>query len=103
MILDSYVSDEIITARSGVRVRVGNTDAEGRMIMGDVLCQMKERVSNAAVLESAVISLVPAPWCWPEFLCCAMFQDSHLSFGWCFSLSDRQLMKSRPISSLWLH
>lgn len=27
----------------GVRVRVGNTDAEGRMAMADVLCYMKER------------------------------------------------------------
>ncbi|KAK8751178.1 hypothetical protein OTU49_013277, partial [Cherax quadricarinatus] len=39
---DCYVSDEIITSRAGVRVRVGNTDAEGRMAMSDVLCHMKE-------------------------------------------------------------
>merc|ERR1719259_9051 len=38
-----YVSDEIITSRSGVRLRVGNTDAEGRMAMVDVLCHMKEK------------------------------------------------------------
>ncbi|XP_055525785.1 putative aminopeptidase W07G4.4 [Wyeomyia smithii] len=41
---ECYVSDEIITSRAGVRVRVGNTDAEGRMAMADALCQMKERV-----------------------------------------------------------
>ncbi|GFU08914.1 putative aminopeptidase W07G4.4 [Trichonephila clavipes] len=41
---DCYVSDEIITSRAGVRVRVGNTDAEGRMAMADVLCHMKEKV-----------------------------------------------------------
>lgn len=35
---NSYVADEIIKARSGKRVRIGNTDAEGRMIMADVLC-----------------------------------------------------------------
>lgn len=40
---DCYVSDEIITSRAGVRVRVGNTDAEGRMAMTDLLCLMKER------------------------------------------------------------
>ncbi|GBM55003.1 Putative aminopeptidase W07G4.4 [Araneus ventricosus] len=39
-----YVSDEIVTSRAGVRVRVGNTDAEGRMAMADVLCHMKEKV-----------------------------------------------------------
>ncbi|CAG5121520.1 unnamed protein product, partial [Candidula unifasciata] len=39
---ESYVADEIIKSRAGVRVRVGNTDAEGRMVMADVLCRMKE-------------------------------------------------------------
>ncbi|EDV90694.1 putative aminopeptidase W07G4.4 [Drosophila grimshawi] len=39
---ECYVSDEIITSRAGVRVRIGNTDAEGRMCMADVLCRMKE-------------------------------------------------------------
>jgi leucyl aminopeptidase len=37
---NAYVSDEIITSRAGVRVRVGNTDAEGRMAMADVLCKV---------------------------------------------------------------
>lgn len=41
-ILECYVSDEIITARSGKRIRVGNTDAEGRMVMVDLLCEAKE-------------------------------------------------------------
>ncbi|XP_050078380.1 putative aminopeptidase W07G4.4 [Anopheles maculipalpis] len=41
---ECYVSDEMLTSRAGVRVRVGNTDAEGRMAMADALCQMKERV-----------------------------------------------------------
>ncbi|RCH87043.1 Cytosol aminopeptidase, catalytic domain [Rhizopus stolonifer] len=40
---DMYVSDEVIVARSGVRVLVGNTDAEGRMVMTDLLCQFKEK------------------------------------------------------------
>lgn len=39
---DCYVADELLTARSGTVVRVGNTDAEGRMAMADLLCQMKE-------------------------------------------------------------
>ena len=37
---NAYVSDEIVTSRAGVRVRVGNTDAEGRMAMADVLCKV---------------------------------------------------------------
>ncbi|CAF1593233.1 unnamed protein product, partial [Didymodactylos carnosus] len=30
-----YVADEIITTRAGARIRVGNTDAEGRMAIVD--------------------------------------------------------------------
>merc|ERR1719512_71567 len=40
---NAYVADEIITSRAGVRIRVGNTDAEGRMAMVDVLGHMKEK------------------------------------------------------------
>ena len=39
-----YVADEIVTAASGVRIRVNNTDAEGRFAMGDCLYYMKEEV-----------------------------------------------------------
>ncbi|KAG0207705.1 hypothetical protein BGX28_001102 [Mortierella sp. GBA30] len=41
---NAYVSDEIIYSRAGQRVLVGNTDAEGRMVMTDPLCECKERV-----------------------------------------------------------
>lgn len=41
-----YVSDEVIQSRAEQRVRIGNTDAEGRMVMADVLCYMKEQVLN---------------------------------------------------------
>lgn len=44
---NSYVADEVITARSGARVRVINTDAEGRMIMADILCRFKELALSA--------------------------------------------------------
>lgn len=42
---ESYVADEIIVSRAGKRVRIGNTDAEGRMVMADLLCEAKEQVS----------------------------------------------------------
>lgn len=44
---NAYVTDEIIKSRAGARVRVGNTDAEGRMVMADLLAQMKERALEA--------------------------------------------------------
>merc|ERR1719233_1706321 len=43
---ESYVADEIIVSRAGRRVRVGNTDAEGRMVMADLLCHMKENAPS---------------------------------------------------------
>lgn len=39
-----YVADELVTAASGVRVRVINTDAEGRFAMADPLFYIKEEV-----------------------------------------------------------
>lgn len=39
---EMYVSDEIIKAASGVKIRVNNTDAEGRFAMGDCLYYIKE-------------------------------------------------------------
>ena len=38
---NAYVSDEIITSRAGVRIRVVHSDMEGRMAMVDVLAHMK--------------------------------------------------------------
>ncbi|XP_075236370.1 dipeptidase B [Lycorma delicatula] len=43
---NGYVSDECIKSRSNARVRIVNTDAEGRTIMADVLCYMKELAHN---------------------------------------------------------
>jgi len=43
---ESYVADEIITARSKQRIRIGNTDAEGRMAIVDSLCEAKEMAVN---------------------------------------------------------
>ncbi|XP_014212838.1 putative aminopeptidase W07G4.4 [Copidosoma floridanum] len=39
---NAYVVDEVITARSGARVRVCNTDSEGRFVMADILYHVKE-------------------------------------------------------------
>lgn len=39
---DSFVTDEIIKSHAGVRVRIGNTDAEGRLVMADLLSHLRE-------------------------------------------------------------
>ncbi|MGQ8366621.1 M17 family metallopeptidase [Glaciecola sp. 1036] len=43
---EAYTPDEIITGHSGVRVRVGNTDAEGRLVMMDILSHFREQAAN---------------------------------------------------------
>lgn len=39
---EAFVTDEIITGHSGIRVRIGNTDAEGRLVMADLLSKLRE-------------------------------------------------------------
>jgi leucyl aminopeptidase len=51
----SYVCDEVIVSRSGRRVLVANTDAEGRMTMGDLLTEARENVITNKLYENAKI------------------------------------------------
>lgn len=44
---DSFVSDEILVAHSGRRVRIGNTDAEGRLVLADLLSHLREDALHA--------------------------------------------------------
>jgi leucyl aminopeptidase len=39
---DAFVTDEILVSHAGVRVRVGNTDAEGRLVLADLLSHLRE-------------------------------------------------------------
>ena len=54
---EMYVADEIITAASGVRIRVNNTDAEGRFAMGDCLFYMKQEVSPCFMERNVVFMI----------------------------------------------
>jgi leucyl aminopeptidase len=44
---DAFVPDEIITSHAGVRVRIGNTDAEGRLVLADLLSHLREDAAQA--------------------------------------------------------
>jgi leucyl aminopeptidase len=52
---DAYVTDEIITSHAGVRVRVGNTDAEGRLVLADLLSHLRSYALDAP--QPRVLSL----------------------------------------------
>ena len=45
---DAYVSDEVMTSRGGVPVVIGNTDAEGRMVLADMLTALLPDAERAA-------------------------------------------------------
>lgn len=51
---EGYTCDEIVTARSSKRIRIINTDAEGRLAMLDPLCVLVEKVSGAFLLSRGV-------------------------------------------------
>jgi len=52
---DAYVSDEIITSHAGVRVRIGNTDAEGRLVLADLLSHLRKAALDA--VDPHILSL----------------------------------------------
>ena len=44
---EAFVTDEIITGHSGCRVRIGNTDAEGRLVLADLLSHLREDAATS--------------------------------------------------------
>ncbi|MBL8748447.1 MAG: leucyl aminopeptidase family protein [Planctomycetes bacterium] len=44
---DAFVSDEIVTSHAGCRVRIGNTDAEGRLVLADLLSHLRFDAAKA--------------------------------------------------------
>ncbi|WP_028110852.1 M17 family metallopeptidase [Ferrimonas futtsuensis] len=44
---DAFVPDEIITSHAGARVRIGNTDAEGRLVLADLLSHLRQDAQGA--------------------------------------------------------
>lgn len=50
---NAYVADEVYKARSGAIVRATNTDAEGRMVMADVLCEVSANLLTFQLIPGA--------------------------------------------------
>lgn len=53
---DCFVADEIIHTHAGVRVRIGNTDAEGRLVMADLLSHGRELAKKEIAPELMTIA-----------------------------------------------
>ncbi|MFK7742660.1 MAG: leucyl aminopeptidase family protein [Planctomycetota bacterium] len=48
---DAFVADEIIESHAGCRVRIGNTDAEGRLVLADLLSHLRLDAKKATAPE----------------------------------------------------
>ncbi|MEZ6197456.1 MAG: leucyl aminopeptidase family protein [Planctomycetota bacterium] len=56
---DCFVADEIITSHAGVRCRIGNTDAEGRLVLAELLSHLREEALksvNPRILSLATLT-----------------------------------------------
>jgi leucyl aminopeptidase len=64
---DSYRPDDIITLYNGVTVEVTNTDAEGRLILGDALAYACRRLEPTAIIDTATLTggvvVALGSWC----------------------------------------
>ncbi|PKG55066.1 peptidase M17 [Shewanella sp. Choline-02u-19] len=48
---EAFVTDEIIASHAGKRVRIGNTDAEGRLVLADLLSHLRIKAESAVSPE----------------------------------------------------
>jgi len=62
----AYRPDDILTSMSGKTIEVGNTDAEGRLVLADVLHFAKTEYQPAAIIDVATLtgacSVALGPW-----------------------------------------
>lgn len=53
---NSYRPSDIITARNGLRVEIGNTDAEGRLCLADSLTYIQDKYSPGVIIDIATLT-----------------------------------------------
>ncbi len=53
---DAYKPDDILRAKNGKTIEVRNTDAEGRLVLADVLCYAQEQVKADYIFDMATLT-----------------------------------------------
>jgi leucyl aminopeptidase len=53
---NAYKPDDVLTARNGTTIEVRNTDAEGRLVLADVLCYAQDKVKADAIFDFATLT-----------------------------------------------
>jgi len=53
---DAYKPDDVLTAKNGKTIEVRNTDAEGRLVLADVLCYAQQEVKADYIFDFATLT-----------------------------------------------
>ena len=53
---DAYKPDDVLVAKNGTTIEVRNTDAEGRLVLADVLCFAQEKVEADYLFDFATLT-----------------------------------------------
>jgi leucyl aminopeptidase len=53
---DAYKPDDVLTAKNGKTIEVRNTDAEGRLVLADVLCYAQEKTEPDYLFDYATLT-----------------------------------------------
>jgi len=53
---DAYKPDDVLVAKNGTTIEVRNTDAEGRLVLADVLCYAQQEVKADYLLDFATLT-----------------------------------------------
>jgi len=53
---NAYKPDDVLRAKDGTTIEVRNTDAEGRLVLADVLCYAQEKVEANYIIDMATLT-----------------------------------------------
>ena len=53
---DAYKPDDVLVAKNGKTIEVKNTDAEGRLVLADVLCYAQQEVQSDYIIDLATLT-----------------------------------------------
>jgi leucyl aminopeptidase len=53
---DAYKPDDVLVAKNGKTIEVRNTDAEGRLVLADMLCYAQQEVSSDYLFDMATLT-----------------------------------------------
>ena len=53
---NAYKPDDVLTAKNGTTIEVRNTDAEGRLVLADMLCYAQEKVDANYIIDMATLT-----------------------------------------------